>query len=66
MRLSSEGHTEDKPSGARRMPLALEPSGAFRFVRAPYLSTIDEEDAGAAPAAPASSSSMVDLSLIHI
>ena len=34
------------------MPLALEPSGAFRFVRAPYLSTIDEEDAGAAPAAP--------------
>ena len=34
------------------MPLALEPSGAFRFVRAPYLSTIDEEDAGGAPAAP--------------
>ena len=34
------------------MPLALEPSGAFRFVRAPNPSTIDEEDAGAAPAAP--------------
>ena len=42
------------------MPLALEPSGAFRFVRAPYLSTIDEEDAGAAPAAPAPASTAVE------
>ena len=42
------------------MPLALEPSGAFRFVRAPNPSTIDEEDAGAAPAAPPPASTAVE------